>query len=179
MVGVDHDEPLCEVCNPPLSSVLAGHFQVGYQAADLLNSLMQGHAKPTGPRLIPPEGVIARASSDASAVDDPLVVAALRLIRDGACDNIGVDEIAEEVGTSRSVLQRRFRAALGRAVHDQLVSFRIKRAVELITATDLPLALIAEKCGFRHQEYMGAVFKARLGQSPAQVRKNQGRSQPR
>lgn len=179
MVGVDNDEPLCEVCNPSLSSVLPNHFQVGYQAAALLHSLMRGDAKPTEPTLVQPEGVVTRASSDAAAVDDSLVAAALRVIRDGACTNIGVEEIAQEVGISRSVLQRRFRAALGRTVHHQLVSRRIERAVELITATDLPLALIAEKCGFNHQEYMGAVFKARLGQSPAQVRKKQGRSQSR
>ena len=107
------------------------------------------------------------------------MVAALRVIRDGACANIGVEEIAEEVSTSRSVLQRRFCAVLGRTVHDQIVSHRIKGAVELITSTDLPLALIAERCGFHHQEYMGAVFKARLGRSPAQVREIEGRPRSR
>ena len=36
VVGVDNDETLCEVCNPPLSSVQAGHQVVGYKAAALL-----------------------------------------------------------------------------------------------------------------------------------------------
>ena len=36
--------------------------------------------------------------------------------------------------------------------------------------TDLPLTLVAERAGFKHQEYMGAVFKARLGKTPGEVR---------
>jgi methylphosphotriester-DNA--protein-cysteine methyltransferase len=32
-------------------------------------------------------------------------------------------------------------------------------------------ATVAERAGFKHQEYMGAVFRARIGQTPARVRK--------
>ena len=158
---------------------MPNHHQVGYQAAALLHDLMKGNPTPTEPRLIAPQGIITRTSSDALAVDDPLVTAAVRFIRAGACNNIGVDSVVHEAGTSRSVLQRRFRLTLGRTIHDQIVSQRIKHAAELITGTDLPLATIAEKCGFRHQEYMGAVFKARLGRSPAQVRQRHGHSRSR
>lgn len=175
VVGVDDDEPLCEVCNPPLSSVVPDHRQVGYQAAALLDDLMKGHPPPTGPRLIAPKGLTTRTSSDVLAVNDPLVAAALQFIRAWACNNIGVDRVVQAAGTSRSVLQRRFRLALGRTIHDQLISQRIKNAVQLITGTELSLAAIAEKSGFRHQEYMGAVFKARLGRSPAELRKGKVR----
>jgi len=37
--------------------------------------------------------------------------------------------------------------------------------------TNEPLWIVAEKSGFRHQEYMGAVFKARTGMTPLQYRK--------
>ena len=37
--------------------------------------------------------------------------------------------------------------------------------------TDLALRTVAEKAGFKHQEYMGAVFKSRLGMTPGQYRK--------
>jgi transcriptional regulator GlxA family with amidase domain len=41
--------------------------------------------------------------------------------------------------------------------------------VELLTKTNLSLAMVAERAGFKHQEYLGAVFRARLGRTPAQV----------
>jgi LacI family transcriptional regulator len=71
---------------------------------------------------------------------------------------------------SRSVLQRRFRVKIRRSVHQELLAARIKRARELLVQTDLSLAVVAERAGFKHQEYMGAVFRARVDKTPAQVR---------
>ena len=69
------------------------------------------------------------------------------------------------------MFQRRFRAALKRSVHQEILNARLKRAQELLAETDLALAEIAERTGFKHQEYLGAVFKARLGSTPAQFRR--------
>jgi LacI family transcriptional regulator len=171
VIGVDNDEPLCEVCYPPLSSIQPGHLTVGYQAAALLESLMRGAPAPKKPVLIPPQQLITRLSTDVLAIADPALTAALRLIREHAHDGIGVEAIARQVGLSRSVLQRRFRFALKRSVHQEILAAKIKRARELLIKTDLPLAAVAERAGFKHQEYMGAVFRARLRQTPAQVRR--------
>jgi LacI family transcriptional regulator len=178
VIGVDNDEPLCEVCLPPLSSIEAGHTSVGYQAATLLDSLLQGQALPKKPQLVEPREIIARPSTDVLAVGDPMVAAALRLIREQAHTGLKVDALARQVGASRSVLQRRFRALLKRSVHQEILGTRIKRARDLLVATDLPLLQVAERAGFKHQEYMGAVFRARVGKTPAQVRGGSTDAQP-
>jgi LacI family transcriptional regulator len=169
---VDNDKPLCEVCNPPLSSVWPNHFGVGYEAAARLAKMMQGRRRKTkiDSCFIPPRGIVTRQSSDVLAVDDPLLIAALQMIRKNACSGISVEDVAREIGASRSVLQRRFRVALGQTVHDHLIAARMKRAIELISNTRLGLGEIAERSGFNYQEYMGAVFRERLGQTPAEYR---------
>jgi LacI family transcriptional regulator len=174
VIGVDNDEPLCEVCLPPLSSIEASHLSVGYQAAALLDGLLRGRAAPRKPILVGPQQTIARSSTDVLAVADPGIGAALRLIREQAHTGLRVDAIAQHVGLSRSVLQRRFRTLLGRSVHQEILAARIKRACELLVKTDLSLAAVAERAGFKHQEYMGAVFRARVGRTPAQVREDAG-----
>lgn len=175
VIGVDNDEPLCEVCHPPLSSVQAGHFQVGHQAAATLDALMCGGSAPKVPILIPPQQVITRLSTDTLAVNDPALAAALRLIRERAHEEeMSVDTIVREVGVSRSVLQRRFRTVLKRSVHQEILRAKIKKARELLTKTNLPLQAVAERAGFKHQEYMGAVFKARLSCTPAEMRRRRG-----
>ena len=171
VVGVDNDEPLCEVSDPPLSSVWPDHRQVGYEAARLLHSLMRDGTSPTGPILLPPKGVRARMSTNALAVDDLNVGQSLRYIREHACEAIDVDHVVRTVPISRSVLQRRFRDLLGRSIHDEIIRVRLDRARELLQETDLPLVEIAERAGFRHQEYMGAVFRQRLGITPGGLRK--------
>lgn len=171
VIGVDDDQPLCEVCDPPLSSVRAGHELVGYRAAALLADLMRGRPAPAAPVYVEPQGITTRLSTDVLAIEDRPVANALRLIREQACAGLSVDEIARQSGLSRSVLQRRFRTLLKRTVHDELIHARLKRARELMTETDLPLADIAEKTGFRHQEYLGAVFKRFFHKTPAQFRR--------
>jgi LacI family transcriptional regulator len=170
VVGVDDDEPLCDVCLPPLSSVDPGHLSVGYEAAALLERLLKGAASPKEPVLLKPNEVFTRLSSDVLAVPDPAVSSALRLIRDQAHLRVRVDSIAREVGLSRSALQRRFRALLNRSIHQEILNARIKYARELLTKTDLTLAAVSEKSGFGAQEYLGACLKQRLGKTPAQVR---------
>ncbi|HEY9173878.1 MAG TPA: helix-turn-helix transcriptional regulator, partial [Verrucomicrobiae bacterium] len=91
-----------------------------------------------------------------------------------ACTGLNVDEVAEAAGLSRSVLQRRFREVLAKTVHEAILDMRLKRACELLTETELPLIDIAEQAGFKHQEYLGAVFRARLGKTPAQFRREAG-----
>lgn len=172
VVGVDNDEPLCEVCDPPLSSILASHTRVGYEAAAMLDGLLEGVAASGRPTLISPQQVIARQSTDTLAIDDPSIAAALRLIREHGHTNLHVDAIAQEIKLSRSVLQRRFRASLKRSVHQEILSAKIHRARNLLINTDLPLVTVAERAGFKHQEYMGAVFKARLGTTPARLRRD-------
>jgi LacI family transcriptional regulator len=170
VLGVDNDEPLCEVSLPPLSSIDAGHRNVGYQAAALLERLMQGAPKPEESVAVEPLEIVGRLSTNVLAVADPSIAAALRLIREHAHEGLRVDAIARQIGLSRSVLQRTFRALLNRSVHDEILATRVWRARELLTHTDLPLAVVAERAGFTHQEYMGAVFRARVGRTPRQVR---------
>ena len=120
VISVDNDEPLCEVCLPPLSSVQANHLQVGYRAAALLEDLRRGGTAPASPVLVEPQQIVARLSTDVLSISDPAIATALRLIRDHAHERIQVDAIAHQVGLSRSVLQRHFRALLDRSVHDEI-----------------------------------------------------------
>jgi LacI family transcriptional regulator len=82
--------------------------------------------------------------------------------------DIDMDELARLAGLSRSALQRRFRAFMGCSVHQEVLRVRIQRARFLLTESELTLAEIAERTGFRHQEYLGYVFKTRLGKTPGE-----------
>jgi LacI family transcriptional regulator len=175
VIGVDNDEPLCEAADPPMSSVWPDHLGVGYAAAALLDRLMAGRAArgtpPPAPVYLAPRGVVTRQSTDVLAVEDRDVAAAVRFIREHACGRLVIDDVAGHVSLSRSALQRRFKKVVGRTIHEEALRIRLDRARELLSHTDLPIALVAEKAGFTHQEYLGSVFRSRLGQTPAQFRR--------
>jgi LacI family transcriptional regulator len=151
--------------------VAPAHEQVGYQAAALLDRLMHRAPSPQQPYLVGLRGIATRASTDVLAIEDRNLAEALRFIREKACDGIDVDDVARRAAVSRSVLQRRFRSVLGRSVHAEILRRKLSKAQELLAESELPIQIIAERTGFKHQEYMGAQFKAQFGATPAQWRK--------
>ena len=44
VIGVDNDELLCGLCNPPLSSVIPDPERIGFEAASRLDQMMAVHA---------------------------------------------------------------------------------------------------------------------------------------
>ncbi len=170
VLGVDNDRRLCELCDPPLSSVVPNSWKTGFEAAALLNRMMDGQSVGTEPRLIPPLGIRTRQSTDVFAIDDPDVVSALRLIRSQACSGATVQEILKQIPISRRIFESRFRKLLGRTPHAEIIRLRIERCRQLLSETDLPLTEIAAAAGFRHVEYFSVTFKREVGETPRDFR---------
>ncbi|HEX2970873.1 MAG TPA: XylR family transcriptional regulator, partial [Tepidisphaeraceae bacterium] len=84
IIGVDNDELVCELSDPPLSSVALDLERAGYEAAALLDELMSGRAQGYHEVLVKPRWVVSRRSTDVVAQDDRVVAAALRFIQDNA-----------------------------------------------------------------------------------------------
>jgi LacI family transcriptional regulator len=174
VVGVDNAETFCALCDPPLSSVVPNAERIGHEAASQLHRLMRGEPVPACTTLVSPRGVVARQSTDSVAIADPVVARAARYIRENAHHAIGVDDVLARSGVSRSTLERRFRAALGRSPHDEILRTRLKRVKTLLQETDWSLTRIAEDAGFDHPEYMMVQFKRETGFTPTQWRTNPG-----
>jgi LacI family transcriptional regulator len=170
VVGVDNDELLCRLADPPLSSVSPDTRRTGYDAAALLDRMMRGEPVEAGPNLIRPRGVVTRQSTDVLAISDPHVAEALRFIREHATDGISVGDVLAESRLSRRMLESRFRKIVGRTPHDELVRTRIARVKVLLGETDLSIAQIAERTGYTHIEYLSAQFHRVVGMPPSRYR---------
>jgi LacI family transcriptional regulator len=171
VIGVDNDEILCSLSNPPLTSVDINTIQVGYEAAALLDRMMSGARAPSEPNLLSPRGVIPRESTDVLATDDRELAAAIRFIRDHACRGLRVKELVRKTGMTRRSLERRMDKLLGRSPKDEITRVQIERAKRLLTETDLTAAEIAEKCGYSQPKYFSQVFHARVGLPPGAYRR--------
>ncbi len=171
VLGVDNDVVLCALADPPLSSIDQDLERIGYEAAALLDRLMAGEAPPEKPVLVAPQAVVTRLSTDVVAYDDPTVALALRLIRQHACEHIGIDFLAAHTGVSRRVLQRRFKTMTGRTLQEQILDVQLDRIKQMLAETDLKLDSIARKSGFNYIGYMCLFFKQRTGMTPGEYRR--------
>jgi LacI family transcriptional regulator len=170
VVGVENDESLCTLSTPPLSSVRFDGDEIGYRAAELLSRMMKGQPQPTEQILVKPRGIVTRLSSDIVAIENEDLAAAVRFIREHACEGISVNEVLARVAMSRSALERQMQRVLGRTPAAEILRMQFNRVRELLTYTDLPLARIAEKAGFKHPQYLAEAFKRTFGQTPGRFR---------
>lgn len=171
VVGVDNDTLLCELASPPQSSVIPNAHRAGYEAAALLDRLMKGERVPAEARLIAPIGIAARQSTDVLAVDDREVAAAVRFIREHACEGIDMNDVLRVVHLTRRVFEQRFQRLLGRTPREEILDVRLRRVKQLLGETDLPLYVVAERAGFEHVEYLSVVFKREIRMTPSAWRK--------
>jgi AraC family transcriptional regulator len=81
-------------------------------------------------------------------------------------------DLAAVTGLSVSQFTRRFKAATGRTPHRYLVRLRVEAACRLLRTSALPIAVIASRCGFSHQEHLTRVMRAQLGTTPAALRRS-------
>ncbi len=170
VLGADDDELLCELSDPPLSSVALNPHRAGLLAAELLDRRMRGEDVAIEGHFIPPMGIVHRRSTDVLAVEDPVVARALHFIPHHSCDGIRVDDVFKAASVSRRVLEARFRERLGRSPHQEILRARIERIRLLLLETELTIAEIADRTGFQHVEYLTVAFKRALGCTPTAYR---------
>lgn len=170
VVGVENDESLCTLSMPQLSSVPIRGEEIGYQAAKMLDRLMQGKKPPKKPLLLAPADIIIRQSSDSIAVDDEILSRALKFIREHACNGATVDDILRNVPMSRSSMERQMRHFLNRSPNEEINRVKLQKVKQLLRETDLSLDNIARKSGFRHTQYLCTLFKKTFLQTPTEYR---------
>jgi len=172
LVGGDNDAALCDLSNPPLSSVAVSGERAGYEAAALLDRMMAGETPPDTRVVVRPTRVVTRRSTDILAIEDPAVARALHFIHAHGCDGIQVDDVVKQVPLSRRSLQERFREVLKRSIHDEIIRARMGRAARLLEETSLPISRIAMEVGYSETGNFSRGFREVLGVSPRAYRES-------
>lgn len=171
VMGVDNDDVLCALCEPPLSSIEPDAERLGYEAAELLASMMKGRCAVRPTTQIPPARLIERVSTDIVAIEDPITVQAVRFIRDNIGRGIAVKDVMAHVGRSRTDLEQRFRRSLKCSIRAEILRCRLDRVCALLRQTKLGLNEIAQHSGFSSAAHVCRLFQQRYHLSPTEFRK--------
>lgn len=170
IIGVDNDDLLCDLADPPLSSIIPNTYLTGYTAAELLDKLINGEDISNNTYLIDPIGIASRQSTNILAIKDKYVANAIKFIHDNFHKNITVKDCLKDIPLSRRVFERRFYKELNRTPYEEIIMLKLMRVKQLLIETDLPLYAIAEQAGFNYLEYMSSLFKEKIGIPPSHYR---------
>jgi LacI family transcriptional regulator len=171
IIGADDDTYICELQNPPLSSIQMGAPQAGYQAAQLLHQMIQGTTSMQGQR-ITAQAISARArqSTDILMVTNKQVRKALSYIRHNAHKPIQVSDVVDATSLSHRHLSDQFQAALGCSILKQVTHSRIEHICDLLANTSLRVHEIAHKVGYEDDRHFARYFKRATGLTPQAYR---------
>lgn len=176
ILGVDDDDMICELTNPPLSSIVMNPEEVGYEAAAQLDRQMTGRKVLKQMIHLRPMHIHTRQSTDVLAVEDPIVARALRFIRTHAGQVLSVDEVVEASLASRRLLERHFKDVVGASIYHEIQRTHIERACQMLVDTNWSVAEIAERCGFSNAVHFAVAFKRRMHLTPQQHRRRSAKT---
>lgn len=95
----------------------------------------------------------------------------LTYMADHYMEDIQVKQIADYAHVSVRECYRAFRTELDSSPMDYLHQYRLKKAADLITSSELKIEKIAKKCGYNHPGYFSTRFKKTYFCSPSEYRK--------
>jgi LacI family transcriptional regulator len=172
IIGADDDEYVCELENPPLSSVCISSEQAGYEAAGLMHRMIDGRERMEGQRIIAhASGITARQSTDVMMIQNEEVRKALHFIRENANQPIRVADVVKASSLSHRALNQQFYAELGNSICKQLVRARIDYICRLLADTDMQVQEVAFTVGYEDYQHFSRYFKRATGLSPKAYRR--------
>lgn len=102
---------------------------------------------------------------------DPLTVKITSYINANLAKKITLDDVGRLTFFSPIYCDTVFKRETGRSIIDYLLERRIDEAKKYLMDITLPLARVAELCGFADYNYFCRVFKKRVGITPTAYRK--------
>jgi LacI family transcriptional regulator len=174
IIGVDNDEHVCDISNPPLSSVALDVEKAGFRACELLDKMLTGKKLKPQKVIVHPTRVVTRQSTEIIAVEDVLVSQALYFIHQNASNPIQVSDVAKALKVSRSAINDKFMKILRRSVYNEIKRVRTDLICRMLIDTDLSVSDIAFKLGYNNANHIARYFKEKVKISPLEYRRLHG-----
>lgn len=171
VLGVDNDQLVCELSNPPLSSISLGTEKAGFEAASILDSLISGKKVTVSEINAQPLEVITRLSTDTLAIQDEQVIKALDFINQNSKIIIQTVDVLRAADCSRRGLDEKFRRLLGHTVFAEIRRVRAESIAHLLLETDLTVSQIALDLGYNDSDHIARFFKQEKHMTPQTYRK--------
>jgi LacI family transcriptional regulator len=168
IIGAGDDQLLCELSHPSISSIVFPYERVGYEAAAMLDRLINREPVSDKPFFLPAVGTVTRQSTDVWAVADPDLTPAINYMREHISEAVKIKDVLRHTRLPRWSFERKFRAALGQSPAQEIRCMRIAMAKTLLSGNpEMKLASVAHRCGFSNVAHFSNAFHQATDLTPA------------
>jgi LacI family transcriptional regulator len=171
VIGVDNDPMICELSDPPMTSIALNVESAGFEAAKLLDLLTDKKKITKKEIVVTPSHIVQRQSSNILAIDDQDVLCAIRYIKNNAKNKILVRDVVGMTSVKRRTLEKRFRNSIHRSIYDEIRHVRIELISKLLLETSLSITKITSDFDFTDGDHISRYFKKEKGIGLREFRK--------
>ena len=169
VLSTDNDEVLCETTTPSLSSISLDGDNTGRICAGVLDDLMHGRRRHPLMDIAFPR-IATRHSTDAFAIEDPILTRVVAAVRKDLSVPLKLVDIARQLGISVRTIEMKAMRHFGHPMRDEIRHLRLSQGIALLSNTQMPIAEIAEHCGFCSASHFSNAVKAAFGYPPGVFR---------
>lgn len=177
ILGVDNDDLMCNISDPPISSIELGVESGGYAIGRLIHGQMVNGLSPIASNVvISPVRIEQRRSTERYNISDPYVLQVVRYIESNYDSDITVDTLLKNIPLSRRNFEMKFKKELHISVYQYILNCRCNRLADLLLTTSRSITELAIEVGFKDGGNVSRVFKKNKGVSPITFRASKGMS---
>ena len=177
LLGVDNDELICNLSDPPISSIVTDVERGGYEAGRLIDRLMKGERTEAFNIIITPVRFELRKSTEKFDITNEHISKVVNYIEDNFTADINIEEFSGMVPLSRRNLEVKFKEEMGTSIYQFILQCRIDYFAHLLLTTERTLFDLALESGFNDCKNISRIFKKVKGYTPVEYRKKQRDSQ--
>lgn len=171
VLGVDDDDLLCEISDPPISSIQLQVELGGYMTCKLLHEQILKKDKKPFNIVISPLGIKERNSTLIHNIQDPHVLTVVNHIHSFYNSDLQMEDLLKQVPLSRRSVEMRFKKVMGMTIYQYLLSVRVEHFAYLLSTTDHPFVDIAYEVGFRDFSNVSRTFRKFKDCTPVEYRR--------
>ena len=170
IIGTDGFD-IATASNPSVTSVRVPAEGVGFKAAEIVVSMLDGAAAPREIVRVGGVRLVVRRSTQSRQLSGCDIDAAMEFIDLHACDGVKVNDVVEHTqGVSRVTFHKHFLERTGATPAHTLLDRRLSEARRLLTESEISAGAIAGMCGYQDYIHFYRTFKKAEGLSPSEYR---------
>ena len=175
LLGVDNDELMCNISDPPISSIELEVERGGYSIGRLIHQQIKKEHEGTFNIVINPIRIELRQSTEKHNIKDPYILEVVKYIESHYNSDLTIESLLAQIPLSRRNCEVKFKNALNTSIYQYILNCRCNHLADLLLTTDRPLADLAMEVGFTDYNNIARIFKKFKGCSPIEYRQKKTR----
>jgi len=171
LLGVDNDELLCSLSDPPISSIVLEVEKGGYEAGRLIDRYINKVNTNPSDIIIKSTRLELRASTEKYDISNEYITKIVNYVEDNFTSAIDIESLTHIVPLSRRNLEIKFKQEMGTSIYQFILQCRIEYLSNLLLSSKRTLFDLAMESGFNDSKNISRVFKKIKGYTPIEYKK--------